>query len=305
MNVIIAHLKSQRPNLAENTYVTYARSILRLRKISADFEPPVIDKYLQTLTATTARNLLTALVVYDGRDVWSRRHEKYNTLAVQHRDQQSLSDYESARWTTWKRVVAAIRRMKQDCENQKLFVRKAITASDYRLLSGYVAMSIHKYFQWRNDVPSIRVVETTADAGKGNCYIKSLGRFVLREFKTAKFFRRRRDFPVTLDAPKPLRAVLHKFIKHHGSEWLLPQFNGKKTSKNSFKGLLQHITYRYLGLRLGTTMLRKIYLTEFLSTDPRLTDRKRVLRNMLQLNLEQQFQYRRRVEPFTEKRTEI
>ncbi len=69
MNLIVENLKARRPGLAQNTYTTYARSILRLRKVSADLVPKEIDKYLETLPVTTARNLLTALIVFDGERI--------------------------------------------------------------------------------------------------------------------------------------------------------------------------------------------------------------------------------------------
>ncbi len=170
MNLIVENLKARRPGLAQNTYTTYARSILRLRKVSADLVPKEIDKYLETLPVTTARNLLTALIVFDERiarlDAWSKRHERYDALAASHRDQQSMSDYESAHWVSWKKV-GAVKRMREDVTNQKLFER-GTTKADHRLLSGYIAMSIHSKFQWRNDVPSIRVVETSTLATNKN-----------------------------------------------------------------------------------------------------------------------------------------
>jgi len=212
MNLIIEHLKARRPGLAQNTYTTYARSILRLRKVSADLVPKEIDKYLETLPVTTARNLLTALIVFDGEriarlDAWSKRHERYDALAASHRDQQSMSDYESAHWVSWKKVLGAVKRMREDVTNQKLFER-GTTKADHRLLSGYIAMSIHSKFQWRNDVPSIRVVETStlATNKKHNYFVLSVGKFIFHDFKTATIFKRRKQWPLVLEVPPKIVA---------------------------------------------------------------------------------------------------
>ena len=50
-------------------------------------------------------------------------------------------------------------------------------------------------------------------------------------------------------------------------------------------------SYRYLGVRVGVTMLRHVVLSDFERGNPSLRERKEMMRKMQQINLETQMSY--------------
>ena len=65
-------LRELKPDASVNTIKTYRNNILRLRRISPTLDYPEISNYLKKLSPTIARNLLTAVIVLEGRERYGK-----------------------------------------------------------------------------------------------------------------------------------------------------------------------------------------------------------------------------------------
>ena len=295
MHSVANIIRELRPELAESSVITYAYNIQRLRRVDPELRYDNLRDELDSLDPVVARNLLTALVVFKGGRRFEVLHREYIDKATAKRDQQALSEKESMNWVDARFVRRALRRMREDVRNHKLLTRR-LNGAEYRRLLGYVILALHNEFQLRNDLPSVEVVDTLAEAGDdGNFWVRSRQSLYLNRFKTWRHFKRRGFLPVILKPSAATRKLVRSFIERYG--WLVRSKDGKQLSKSQFSNLLTGTTYRYLGVRLGSSMLRKVYLTEFLRKSPTLAARKKKMREMQQLSLETQYSYQRVIPP--------
>jgi hypothetical protein len=245
---------------------------------------------MDTLPPVQARNLMTALVVYQG-DTWRPLMAKYIDLAENVLNLQQLSDREARNWVDAATIRKMIRRMREDVKTHKLLERMPhVTKREKRLLMAYIAFSIHNIFHLRNDLPSLNVVAVSslAQASHSNYYVRSTGVIHLWRFKTYSYFRRRGLLPLKLQLPNGIRKLINAFVFAYDHEKILGRI-----TRPAYNNLLVSHSERYLAVRIGSTMLRHIYLSEFLKRDPSLKQKQRKLQEMQQLRLETQERYRR------------
>ena len=148
----------------------------------------------------------------------------------------------------------------------------------------------------RNDLPSVKVIDTTADFKMGmNAYVVSKGELWMSDFKTARAFRVRGLLPVQLKLQKSLRLFIFRYLRHRAtkikSKFLICTEDGRPFSKGSFRNLMISSSEKYLGVRVGSTMLRHIVLSEFLKRNPSLAERRKMMRSMMQTSIETQLSY--------------
>ena len=293
MHAIAWHIRQNKPDIVDSTVAYYTSAIRRLRAVAPELSHNLVSQYLDGIKPTAALPLVSALVAYQG-DRWKPLHTVYRKAADALRDTQGLSEREALLWVDAKYVRAAIRRMKQDVALHRLVERgRGLVRWEHNLLMGYIALTIHNIFHLRNDLPSVKIVSARSDA-KTNSYVLSSSSLILFDFKTKRAFSVRSEIPVVLTFPRRVAKVLFRFAaKRVGEHLLYKRDGGGAYDKSSFRSLVTGVCKRYMGVRLGTTMLRHIYLTEFLSTNPSLLRRKRKMYEMQQVSLITQFRYDR------------
>ncbi len=77
------------------------------------------------------------------------------------------------------------------------------------------------------------------------------------------------------------------------SPWFFCDRSGAQINRSQYNAIMTGTSKRYLGLRLGSTMLRHIYLSEFEATNPTLAQRLKRMRRMLQTTVRTQLRYTR------------
>ena len=168
-----------------------------------------------------------------------------------------------------------------------------------RLVIAYVSYTMLLDVTMRNDLSTLQFARTTSDATeKGNWYVHSTGTIVLRQFKTARSFQRRGMLPLRLGLQRSTRSLLNRYVhsrQFHDNESTTPRLfsltREKPLTKLAHAAILTAHSYRYLGVRLGTTMLRHLVLSEFEKRNPSLKERKDKMRRMQQLRIETQMSY--------------
>lgn len=103
-----------------------------------------------------------------------------------------------------------------------------------------------------------------------NCIVK--GNFVFNKYKTSKFYHEQ-----VVPIPKGLKLILTKWIKHNKSEYLICDHFGNKMSNVK---LSQRLNKIFDGLKISTSMLRHIYLSDKLKDVPKLQELEKLASDM-------------------------
>jgi hypothetical protein len=285
-----------RPGLAKNTYTTYTANLKRLMGVSKTLELEAMVTYFESMKPVQARNLLTALVIWDG-ETWRSLFNKYAKAAEGSVYSQSLTDRESINWTNLDALRKFYGRLRSDVATHNLLKRTDLNSHEERMLLGYIAWSIHFQFPMRRDLCSFQIANNRRKVGpKGNWYIPHSGTFILRVFKTAKHFKRRGNWPLELVATTKLKNLIRRFLnKRPGATYLIEK-GGKPMSRGSYNNMFRFVCYRYTSRRIGTTMFRRIVVSDFLGRDPTMKQKAVMLKRMQQTSFLTQMRYRRRVD---------
>ena len=282
-----------KPNVSERTIKTYATNVRRLRKISNNLDYGEISQYLKTMKPAQAANLLTAVIVLEGRERFGELYKTLNQEADEQRGSQEFTRSEINNWVTIREIREGIRRAKFDVDRLELLKVKKHKQSHLTILIRYLLLKFYNEFHWRSDIVSVRLGKHT-----GENYFYD-GKFYLNKFKTSRKFRERGLLPLVYKPSRGLGALLKKFlavrkaqgIKH---DYFLFNRSLKPVQRSAFFELMSRATEKYIGKKFGSSMLRHIYATHFLATDPTLKQKKTFLRNMMQLSLETFESYARR-----------
>ena len=280
-------IRENKPDLRELSVKTYAAHIRRVVKVvGPDLGEDATLEYLDSLKPGIANQLVSALTAYKPRFV--SHIARYRDVAKQQRlDQaQKSTVVQRDNWTSVASIKRAVRLMRREIK-QFGFV-------DHRLVMSYFAWAIHLQHAMRNDLPSVRIAETTKDAKPGaNWYVVSKGSLWLNVFKTSRGFKIRGLLPLKLQLDKPLVKTIARYLRQRRGKptHLITQRGGKPMSRHGFRNLLLSSSQRYLGVKVGSTQMRHIVLSEFLGKNPSLAQRKRMAGSMQQLSLETQMSY--------------
>ena len=281
-----------RPNLKPSSINTYVANIKRLRQIDTNLDYQPIATYLKSMAASKAVTLLTALIVLEGRHRFGRLYDALVDDANAIRGNQKFTKTELANWTSSIEIKKGIKRCKFDVDKLDLLNPRKLKSHEFAVLQHYLVLRFYSEFHFRSNLVSIRLGHHP-----GKNYYKN-GVLYLNKFKTDKQFARRGLLPLKFTPSRGLKILLRKFIHIRSlqgieNDYLIVNKSWKPVSRDSFYGYMTSVTFKYIGKKLGTSMLRHIYITEFLDSDPNLKERKKFLYGTMQLSLETQEGYRR------------
>ena len=278
-------IRANKPHITNSSINTYVAHIKRVRKVSPELREGEVLKYLDTLKPTIANQLISAIVAL--KPEFAVHVARYRKTAEQLRldNAQKSTAKQRENWVTVASIKRAVRLMRREI-NQFGF-------RDHRLGMAYLTWAIMLEHTMRNDLPSVKIAQTTADyKDGGNFYIVSKGELWMSDFKTKRAFKNRGLLPLKLKLQKSLKMFILKYIRQRKpSDYLISHDNGRPFSKAGFRNLMTSSSERYLGKRVGSTMLRHIVLSEFLKRDPSLKERRAKARSMMQTSLETQMSY--------------
>ena len=159
-----------------------------------------------------------------------------------------------------------------------------LDTADIRLIS------LYKFKQLKED-----------EKEASNWYITGAGtdqRLYLYRFKTARYFKKLDDLPVKIQLDKQDKATFNAWIKCRARlgfehDWLFVNSQGAKMSRNSLSKLISSSTKSYTGKIVGATLLRHVFLTNWLGSERVLEQKLATARRMGQTNISIQSQYRK------------
>lgn len=275
---------------SEKTVKMYIANIKKLHKM-LDFEDDMedldwltdVEKVTDILADkhfTTLRNYLNSIIValiateypeelikeYQSiRDQYNKQYITENATGV-------ISSKQEDNFATMDEINNVIKEMKQEIDTKKLF-RKDISSKEKAFLQMYVMINILTQYPFRNDLAGMKYIKKkpfnnlSKEEKQKNNYLLQDGNkyyFILNEYKTqAKYGEKK-----ILVEKNNLPSLLRKYIPLLDSEYLFVSSTGKPISRNSLTQLLSKTFEKYLGKKISTTLLRKIYMSS--KYDPKL-----------------------------------
>ena len=275
---------------SEKTIKMYISNINKLYKILGNEEDMEdldwltdVEKITDILSDkhfTTLRNYLNSIIVslqvaeypqelikeYQSiRDEFNDKYIKENSTGV-------ISAKQEENFVTMDEINGVIKEMKEEIDSKKLF-RKDISPKEKALVQMYVIINILTQYPFRNDLAGMKLIKKkgfnnlSMDEKKKNNYLlqdKNDFYFILNEYKTQAKYGEKKIKVEKNNLP----SLLRKYIPLLDSEYLFVSSTGKPISRNSLTQLLSKTFEKYLGKKISTTLLRKIYMSS--KYDPKL-----------------------------------
>tara|TARA_R110000824_G_scaffold111335_2_gene259706 strand:+ start:392 stop:1435 length:1044 start_codon:yes stop_codon:yes gene_type:complete len=227
------------------------------------------------LTENSRRNYLNAVIVMsqvagcegstiqkfvDDRDALN---QKYN----ESKQNGAYTPDEEANVVTQEEIEAMLLKLKKDLAGITQVSRSSVPDKLFQKLQFYTMMSLYKEHRLRNDFATLQVIglrpfkKLGDDMKKGTNFLvvgKDI-KIVLHDFKTNKG-NNAMEIPLT---DKPLIRLVKNYIGMIGMN--VPLFTGPTglmMTSNQLTTFLQKHTLEYLGKRISTRLLRKIFYSE-------------------------------------------
>tara|TARA_R110000737_G_scaffold351161_2_gene392485 strand:+ start:10606 stop:11634 length:1029 start_codon:yes stop_codon:yes gene_type:complete len=193
-------------------------------------------------------------------------NEKYNEI----KEKSEYTDEEKESLVTHEQIDQMLSKIKKELIGLDAWTpREGLSDKTFNLLQFYTMMSLYRQHHLRNDFASLNVIRKReynklGDDMKANTNFLLLENkgftIVLNDFKTNKEGKTT-EIAIT---DKPTLTLLRKYIKVIGASGGMPlfAFHDCQMSSNQLTCFLQKYTKEYLGKKLGTRMLRKIFYTE-------------------------------------------
>tara|TARA_R110000824_G_scaffold76652_4_gene194145 strand:- start:675 stop:1652 length:978 start_codon:yes stop_codon:yes gene_type:complete len=268
-----------RPNIKDNSIYQYERSLLKLKKLfnADDYaflqNPMDVEEMLKDLHFTSVRNYYNAIIVYlmainsekeydeeikeysDMRDELNKQYEEDNASG-------KISKKQEANFVDISEVEKMISQMKSDIKSGNLVTKKKLTTKDISLLRSYVLFSMLVRIPTRNDASDMIFITrhtynklSDEDKEKNNFVVIKRGGmdFIYNQYKTSKKYKEN-----VISVPKDLERIMRMYIKLMNFK---PNDNIFPMSRNAISQLLLKQSQKYMGKRISSTMIRKIYLS--------------------------------------------
>lgn len=249
MHEKLANILSHNYSMGNRTRELYDECLARLSL--ADVRWKTAEQAARMVAHTeglkpTTQNVYIAACLKDGVEPEAEKLLK-EQQATNHKlinatyDISALTDEQKRNWVAWSKL-GELRDSLENYSNRTDMYR-------HLLLTLFT-----KFAPQRNEYADCKVVTRLGHVdSKGNFYVREGGQLVLQNYKTQKTYGRR-----TLSLPKEVVRVIEASLGRYPRQWLLETSRGTPWSRNM---LSQFLRKRYVGMTLGSCLLRKIAKT--------------------------------------------
>ena len=231
---------------------------------------------------TTLRNYLNsvivALIVSEYPEELIKEYQsirdQYNKQYIDENATGIISKKQEDNFASMDEITDVIKKMKKEIDEKKLF-RKDITPKQKALVQMYVMINILTQYPFRNDLAGMKYIKKkpfsklSKEEKEKNNYLLQDGNklfFILNEYKTQSKYGEKKIEITKNNLP----GLLRKYVLLLDSEYLFVSSTGKPISRNSLTQLLSKTFEKYLGKKISTTLLRKIYMSS--KYDPKINE---------------------------------
>lgn len=248
-----------------------------------------ILKKLQNYSDNTKKTILSAITsilsLYNDKSVYKKLHKFYFELMMnkandmKNIDSNIKTEKENKNWIEWDEIITIRERLKN--EILEFIDNKIISVAQYNKLLSLLVLSLYTMIPPRRNIDYIEMFfinhnKDTLDSNKN--YLDYINKkFIFNNYKTNKKYGLQ-----SLEIPNNLLEIINLYLKHHplnpdkkllfkkNIEFRFLVFSdGSPFNLNSTTRLLNKL---FDGKRIGSSMLRHIYLSSKYNIDEMKTD---------------------------------
>lgn len=278
-------ISEARPQLKTNTVKQYVTNLNKLKKLfeTDDFDflknPEKVMEKIGDLHYLSQRNILNSIVVLlsalnnDGKhdkllEEYGKLRDDKNSMYIEQNKSGEISSKQAPNFSTTDEIFKMINEMAEDLKPLKKKSKDEITKKEMQLLQAYVLFNIYARMPFRNDlgngaeaINQAQYKKLSDQQKKDNNYlvVPSKGNlyWVMNKYKTSKTYE---QLNLPIEDPE-LRKILRYYLKMNGMGVLFKTSTGKPITKIELTKTLTKYSKKYLNKSIGSTILRKVYLS--------------------------------------------
>lgn len=265
MSVIESKLTGR--GLSEGSLKLYEANLKRLNKnqeiknLNFLKDTESIIKQIKDKKDTTARSYIIAICSTLKNDVKMKKpYDIYYNLLIEYNDKlktnNTKSDKQNEEWISQEEVKTKYNELEE--EIKPLFKKKNITADEYSKLLSYVVLSLYVLQPPRRNLDYLKMLAVAKYKGTENkdfnFFDISKKKMIFNNYKTKGTYQSQE-----IDVVNKLYIILCAWIKKFKIKYyLLQRLDGSELDKNGITKIL----YKIFNKKVGSSMLRNIYLTD-------------------------------------------
>jgi hypothetical protein len=307
-------IRKARPALADSSVRTYTSNVVRANRElgtnAFDENSARIVKVFADKSKAVQKSVVVACLV------WARASKKpHDNLVALLKEldgavrkqviSQQPSKKERDNWVSMAKLRKMVQRMREDIRNRKLLTVDPLPPRGRALIQACVILGFMLKGPLRLDLADLRFVTAYKYKRLGdnvrtswNWLVKGSGNnmnLYLFRFKTAKHFT---DLPISVPIDTKDKAAFNKWLKvrerlKFEHDWVFVNQGGGKLSRSSLSKLISGYTRLYTGKTVGASLLRHIFITNWLGDERALKQKLDMARRTGQTNIFTQATYRR------------
>jgi hypothetical protein len=265
MNVIEGKLTGR--GLSEGSLKLYEANLKRLnnnepiKNLNFLKDTESIIKQIKEKKDTTARSYIIAICSTLKNDVkMTKYYDVYYKLLIEYNDKlktnNTKSDKQNEEWISHEEVKTKYNELEEEIKD--LFKKKNITADEYSKLLSYVVLSLYVLQPPRRNLDYLKMLAVAKYKGTENkdfnYFDISKKKMIFNNYKTKGTYQSQE-----IDINDKLYIILCAWIKKFKIKYyILQKLDGSELDKNGITKIL----YKIFEKKIGSSMLRNIYLTD-------------------------------------------
>ena len=268
MDDIKKTIQKARSNIKENSLNAYLSNIRKVFKEVFNNDIDIkhfnkfvkVKKYLETLTPSTRKNVMTAIMVllkaFNTKKATLNKYEKYFEELINdyenNYDKQTKSEKENKNWITQKELQNKIKELEDKIYKYDM---SKLTKSQEDIIQQHLLLLLYTEIPpMRNDYAQMKVYHEKEVKGENYIHLKKKV-IILNKYKTSKTYGEKE-----IDIPDKIIKIIKRWIDITGNEYLLINIRDRNPMTNN--GLTKYLNKIFKPKKVSTTLLRKLYLSE-------------------------------------------
>lgn len=262
--------------IKESTLNIYTKNLHKLRLLfgTSSFQflnsPADVYEKLKDLHFTTQKNYITAAIVYlraiDAKkeiiDDYSKKLQEYSDRYNKEQESGIISEKQKSNFTNSEEIGKMIRKIEVEIK-PLLKATVPMSQTENELYQAYVMFSIYHKLPLRNDIAGMKAIKGSDYKNIKDNSINYLVnsrtdmKLVLNDYKTNKTYGQN----IIEVEDVALKQLLRRYIKRNGYGVMFKKMDGEPYSRNMISHILIKYSNKYMGKKLGSTMLTKAFLS--------------------------------------------
>ncbi len=268
MDDIKKTIQKARSNIKENSLNAYLSNIRKVFKEVFNNEIDIkhfnkfvkVKKYLESLTPSTRKNVMTAIMVllkaFNTKKATLNKYEKYFEGLINdyenNYDKQTKSEKENKNWITQEELQNKIKELEDKINKYDM---SKLKKSQEDIIQQHLLLLLYTEIPpMRNDYAQMKVYHEKEVKGENYIHLKKKV-IILNKYKTSKTYGEKE-----IDIPDKIIKIIKRWIDITSNEYLLINIRDRNPMTNN--GLTKYLNKIFKPKKVSTTLLRKLYLSE-------------------------------------------